>query len=324
MPEHPPRHAARWISWIFGAAVLAVVIGAALHFSEERELIRLAERAEPAWLLVALVLQVGTYLAEGEVWQRVARAARAAIPRKLTAELALAKLFVDQALPSGGVSGTLVVARSLEQHGMPHRAVTAGVVVDSASYHASYVVCLGVALFLSFVHHEANRLVEFAAAGFALFALGVTTAVLTLSGPAAGALRKKLGRLRPLAAALGFLEDADPRLAKNPSLLAQACGCQLAIFCLDAATVWVLIKASGGSATLPGVFTSFMISTLFRTVGILPGGLGTFEATSVLTLKLIGVELPVALSATLLFRGLSFWLPLAPGLWLSRRAVSRG
>jgi P-type Mg2+ transporter len=55
-----------------------------------------------------------------------------------------------------------------------------------------------------------------------------------------------------------------------------------------------------------------------RFVGIVPGGLGIFEAASVLTLRLIGVELSVALSATLLFRGLSFWLPLVPGFWFSR------
>jgi hypothetical protein len=44
------------------------------------------------------------------------------------------------------------------------------------------------------------------------------------------------------------------------------------------------------------------------------GGLGAFEAASVLTLKVAGVSL----AATLLFRGLSFWLPMVPGLVFSR------
>ena len=30
-----------------------------------------------------------------------------------------------------------------------------------------------------------------------------------------------------------------------------------------------------------------------------------------------------ALAATLLFRGLSFWLPMVPGLWLTRREIGR-
>lgn len=52
----------------------------------------------------------------------------------------------------------------------------------------------------------------------------------------------------------------------------------------------------------------------------LPGGMGIFEAASVVTLKLVGVSVPVALVATLFFRGLSFWLPMVPGLIFSRGA----
>jgi Mg2+-importing ATPase len=62
--------------------------------------------------------------------------------------------------------------------------------------------------------------------------------------------------------------------------------------------------------SLAGVFASFMVSTLLRTISIVPGGLGIFEAASVMTLKLAGVSVPVALAATLLFRGLSVWLPM--------------
>lgn len=48
----------------------------------------------------------------------------------------------------------------------------------------------------------------------------------------------------------------------------------------------------------------------------------TFEATSVLMLRMVGIDVAVALSATLLFRGLSFWLPMLPGYWCSRRVLA--
>jgi Mg2+-importing ATPase len=97
------------------------------------------------------------------------------------------------------------------------------------------------------------------------------------------------------------------------------CLLQLVITALDAATVWVSIQALGWGASAPAVFGSFMISQLAGTVGLLPGGLGAFEVSSVLTLGLNAVPLPVALSATLLFRGVSFWLPMIPGAWYARR-----
>ena len=93
------------------------------------------------------------------------------------------------------------------------------------------------------------------------------------------------------------------------------------IFLLDAATIWVAARALGVTASVGGVFSSFMVSNLFRTIGIIPGGLGTFETASVMSLKSIGLPLSVGLSATLLFRGLSFWLPMIPGLICSRRLL---
>jgi Mg2+-importing ATPase len=67
-----------------------------------------------------------------------------------------------------------------------------------------------------------------------------------------------------------------------------------------------------------------MIASLVRTVGVIPGGLGTFEATSVVALALTGSTVAEALAATLLFRGLSFWLPMLPGFLISRRELRTG
>jgi uncharacterized protein (TIRG00374 family) len=87
---------------------------------------------------------------------------------------------------------------------------------------------------------------------------------------------------------------------------------------LDAATVWVLIRSLGAYAQPGAAYASFMFSSLLRSIGLVPGGLGTFEAMSVFSLKLAGVSVTAALAATFLFRGLSFWLPMLPGLWLYR------
>jgi hypothetical protein len=59
-------------------------------------------------------------------------------------------------------------------------------------------------------------------------------------------------------------------------------------------------------------------------LGVLPGGLGSFEAASVITIHAIDVPTAVALSATLIFRGLSFWLPMLPGSPRPRRPDDRG
>jgi Mg2+-importing ATPase len=297
--------------------MLAAVIIAALHFSEERELVRIAERAEPWWLAIAIVLQAGTYFAQGETWRVVTRSVGVVVPWTVAFKLSLAKLFIDQALPSAGISGTIVLARALEQRRVSRPVVMAVVVVDSVSYYAAYVLTLALALLITVAGGYANPLTIVAAIFFMVFSVVLTTAALVLSGrKSAGP--KWLGHIPLLRNVLSLLGEADPTLARSLPLILRSGLFQLAIVLLDAATVWILIRSLGEVASPTGVFASFMVSTLLRTIGIVPGGLGVFEAASVVTLKLAGVSVPVALAATLLFRGLSFWLPMVPGLAFSR------
>ena len=300
-----------------GLAALAAVILAAVHSSEEREFAALAERAQPWWLALAVGLQAGTYVAQGDIWRCVARKGGASVSRGLAYRLSLAKLFLDQALPSAGISGTVVVARTLEQRGVPREVVMAAVVVNTVSYYAAFLLSLALALVLSTVRGHAAVILVAVSALFALFGLAMITTGLALAGR--GTVGPDwLGRIPPLRRLLDRLGEAEPHLAHNVRLNLRSTLDQLAIILLDAATVWVLIRSLGETASPSGVYASFMLSTLLRTIGIIPGGLGTYEAASVVTLKLAGVPVAVALSATLLFRGLSFWLPMLPGLAFSR------
>jgi Mg2+-importing ATPase len=313
---------ARWFTWLFGLAVLGVVVLAAMHFSEGRQFVAHARHVQPRWILVAILLQAATYLGQGQIWRIVTRAGNVAVSIATAYRLSVARLFIDQALPSAGLSGTIVMVKSLEQQGIPMPVVMAGVVIDTASCYATYVIGLLAALVVSLAQHQATRLVLLVAIPFVPFALALTLGFIRLAGRPAGPLARRLSRFRFLRRGLLLLEQADPRLSRSRGLFARACVYQLAVIVLDAATVWVLILGLGVTSSVGGVFVSFMISTLTRLVGIAPGGLGTYEATSVLTLSMVGVSVPIALSATLLFRGMSFWLPLVPGLWFSRRYMA--
>jgi Mg2+-importing ATPase len=314
---------ARWLTWLLGGAIVAAVVVAAFHVSEGRAFLRLAARARPWWLVVAVLAQAATYFFQGGIWRIVVRAGGASLTVRTAYELTVARLFMDQALPSAGLSGTVLTAKALELRGVPRRVVMAGVAVDTASCYVTYAVGLVVALVITLFHHQANHMVMVVSGAFLPFAIALSAGFLALSGRPPGRLARRLERLRPLARGLAWLAAADPRLARSPSLLARACARQAIVLLLDVATVWALIAALGARAAPAGVFASYMISTMFRLVGVMPGGLGAFEASSTLTLRMVGVDLPVALSATLLYRGLSFWLPFAPGIWLSRRFGAR-
>lgn len=173
-----------WLAWVLGAAVLTAVVIAALHWSEEQEFARLVKQAKPGWLAVALVLQAATYLAQAEVFRGVPLRAGLSLSRTWLYQLSLTKLFVDRALPSAGLSSTVIVAKALQEQGV--------------------------------ARHTAA---------------------------------------------------ADATLVRNPRLFGTATVWQVAIFVLDAATMWVCIRSLGTSAPADAVFASFMVSSLVRTRG---------------------------------------------------------
>jgi Mg2+-importing ATPase len=310
-----------WISWILGAAVLAAVIMAALHVSDGRILLHLVERASAPWLLVAILLQVATYFAQGAIWRRVGAAAGHPISLRSALEISLAKQFADQALPSGGVGSSILVAQALERRQMPAAVVRAAVLLNIASYYLAYVAAIPVVFVILARTGHLRMAILLPGTLFIALAGGLTAAALVLAGRHDSRAGRLLDRVPLVHRAFEFVAGAQASLVRKPSILLAAIGLQVSIILLDAATVWSLIAALGVTAPVGGVFASFLVASFFRIVGIVPGGLGTFEASSVLTLRMAGVELPVALSATLLFRGLSFWFPMLPGYWSSRRAT---
>ena len=144
--DRKKKAGARWISWLFGLAILVAVALFVAYRSEEQEFARLVAHAQPPWLLLGLLLQLGTYIADARIWQQII--VRAGISRPLWSymSLSLAKLFMDQVVPSGGISGTLLVVRALDRRGIPRGTSMAAIVVDLMSYYAAYVVALVIAL----------------------------------------------------------------------------------------------------------------------------------------------------------------------------------
>ena len=305
--------------WLFGLALVVTVIVVATNLSEGREFVALARNIAPAWLALGVVLQLGTYVADARSWQRVLRRAGELGPLRGFLSLGLAKLFVDQAVPSGGISGSLVVVRGLERRGVPRSTCMAAVVVDLYAYYASYVFALILAFAELATRDELGAPMLVTAAAFGMMALSVVGFLTALTTPARRFLPSRLLRLRWIAPFVSAVADADPRLVRRGDLISISFGHQLVIFLLDAATVWAMLRGIGVSLHPVPVFASFMLSSLARSLGVLPGGIGTFEAASVATLRIVGAPLAGALTATLLFRGLSFWIPLVPGMLMARR-----
>lgn len=321
LPDTQASPRLTWAAWLVGVAGCAALIIGTTHLSEERELLSLLEEAHPWWLLAAAGLQAGTYGMQGMVWRAVAAAGapgKAPLPLSQALRLSLAVLFVNQALPSAGVSGIAITRAGLQRVGLPPPTVAAVVLVDVGMRYATYGLCLGVAVLLALVSGAVPGWILLFATIFMLITAAVGVFMIALPTDHLDWLERFVLRFERSARVVHWLLMAERDLCARPALLIRAGLLHTAIFLMDAGTLWCGAQALGAAVAPQAVFVAFMISTLFRTLGFMPGGLGTFEAASVWMLRLMGMPWAAGLSTTLLFRGLSFWLPMLPGFFFSR------
>ncbi|SED10413.1 hypothetical protein SAMN02787142_2563 [Burkholderia sp. WP9] len=307
--------------WIVGLTGCIAVVLVVLHLGSLQKMAELIRSARPGWMLVALALQCGTYVSAAFVWREALREAGHPLSLRTLTPLGIAKVFTDQVLPSGGISGTMLVVRGLSGRHVPGGIAMAAMLVGMVSYDIAYLLVVLASASMLWLQHRLNMALI---AGVAIFV------VITVAVPAAVLGLKQWGQRAPIAwlskwlgvtTLLRQLTDAPTLLLHNPRLLLRTVGLQLAIFVFDALTLWLAFHAIGEVPPFWVVFVSFIIASMVATIGPIPVGLGTFEATSVGMLSLLGVSVEAALAATLLLRALTFWLPMLPGIWLARREI---
>jgi uncharacterized protein (TIRG00374 family) len=327
--------------WIVGLVGFLAVILVVLHFGSLQKMAELVRSARPGWLLVALAVQSATYISAAFVWREALHRAGHPLPLRTLVPLGIAKVFTDQVLPSGGISGTILVV-----HGLTGRLVPAAIAMNSptitpscggtqsnrrlaamlvglVSYDIAYLIVVLASGSVLWFQHRMNVALIAGVAIFVVVTVAVPAAVLGLKQWGTRAPIAWLSRWLGVTTLLQELTDAPTRLLRSPRLLMQTVGLQLAIFVFDALTLWLAFNAIGEVPPLWVVFVSFIIASMVATIGPIPVGLGTFEATSVGMLSLLGVSVEAALAGTLLLRGLTFWLPMLPGVWLARREIQR-
>ncbi len=94
------------------------------------------------------------------------------------------------------------------------------------------------------------------------------------------------------------MEATPSRVLGDLVLIVRVVAWEAAVFALDAFTLFVMLRAVGSPTGFAPAFACFLIASVFATLMVVPGGLGTFEGASVAMLHLFGVPLAAALAAT--------------------------
>jgi len=310
-----------WRSWFFGLILAAALLGAVLHWGEIERFADLVRNAEPRWLGLAILFQLSTYASVAGGWSAVLRSAGTprSMPRLM--RIAVSKLFADQALPSAGMGGNVLLVDQLRAIGVPRGTAVAALLLSMIGFYAAYALFALAMLVLLWLHDQATPLMAGLVTLFLAVAIAIPSLALWLRNRGSEPLPPRIEKIRFIRSLLETVAEAPGELLRDRALLVRVTACSALIFLADAATLLACLHALGQAAAFSTAFIALIMASIVVTLGPIPLGLGSFEATSTATLRLLGVPFEEAFAATMLLRVLTLWLPLLPGMLLMRGAI---
>ncbi len=266
--------------------------------------------------------QLATYAGVAIVWSRVLT--RVGYPLRLSTlyPLAIAKLFADQAVPSGGVSGAAFFFHALGRRAVPNRIAFSVFVFATTAFFVAFLSAAMISFAALAFAGGATPALSASVAAFAaviLFLLVCVFAIFVLGFKAPSWVTSH----RRYEDFSRWIATATRQISAHRRLFLEATIIQLAVRFIDGLTLYLAFMAIGYPAPFAACFVAVAMASVAATVAPMPMGLGTFEAGMIATLSVFGVSVENALTATLVFRGLSLWLPLAPGFFIIQREILR-
>lgn len=315
------RSLSGWRSWLLAALLIGGLVVAVLHWADVKAFGQLVTQAKPLWLALALGLQLATYIGLAAQWWLVLRKGRTPEEGGDLLRLTFAKHFADQVVPTAGLSGNVLVVDRLVSLGVPRHNAVAALLLQVIAYYVSYALGALWVLVVLWWKSRSSVLLTGAVLVFLVIAIGIPWLTLWLHRRGQEHLPRWVGRWSKAQSFFKLVGEAPRKLVRDPQLIGWLTLLNGAVFLADAATMQACVLALGVNAPLSAGYVAFMFASIAVILGPIPMGLGSFEAVSIAMLRLFGVPFEAALSATLLFRGFTLWLPLIPGGLLLRNEL---
>jgi uncharacterized membrane protein YbhN (UPF0104 family) len=294
------------------------------------------EDGSPWWLALGLVfglVMFGGYVA---MFRGIfIRAGAARIGWRASYQITMAGLAASRIFAAGGAGGLVVTAWALRRAGMARRLVAdktlTFLILTYMPYMAALILC-GFGLRLGIFNGEAPFGLTVVPAVFAIVAtaIGVATALvptdlhrrvegLDQRAGVVGTVIQKAAHA-PAAASAG-MRDALHHLRHPDPALAGA----VVFWAGQVAVLWAAFRAFGDAPPLAVLTQAFFVGMLGNLLPM-PGGVGGVEGGMTAALAGFGVDTGQAFVAVLMFRAVTFWLPMVPGVvayFQLRRTVER-
>ncbi|ULQ56240.1 flippase-like domain-containing protein [Flavihumibacter rivuli] len=314
-------HKRYWLwSFLLFVAVFAFVL---YYFAEIKKEFVLLEKINPGWLFLALVGQLLTYCFTALIYLVLLRCYKEQQLPGLwqLVKASIVSLFFNQTVPSAGISGNAYFFRFLSGYKMSTQHIMSLIITELVIFYAAMelllLLLLAGSLYLSGTPHVFKVVLIAGMLIYLLFGVAIGFAG---RNNWIGRLFKRFASKHRLADQLSTSElQLGAFLRQHQRSVLKALLIQLLVVAADGFTLYALFVGLGISLSVFHIVICLVATKIVSVLPFLPGGLILYESSMTYFFVTLGVPLASAVIITLVYRLLSFWIPIPLGFVFNKR-----
>lgn len=343
MSSRASRVSKKLLSWsniVFFILCCIVMYVLVRNIAEIKTIKSLFRQVDPWWMTAALVAQALTYVATAALYHVLLDKVKdkTTISMWHMFKMSIVIVFINQVVPSGGLGGNGFLFNELSKNDVPSKKAFFAIIMECLCLYVAMTVLLIVVPAWYLIHFHTLPHLFFIAIiyGFAFYAVLAVVMTIVSRKETAEYLIKKLSRFRFIRHYLdevtfspqGTFTEYGAKgpwgiFKKYPKEIIGVVAGHLTVFLADAFTIFALSKGLELHLSVIVILLGLLLSNIIAALPISPGALLLFEGAMTFFYTAMGVPFQAALVITLLYRVLSFWLPVIIGLLLYKQVQTK-
>ncbi|WP_143306457.1 lysylphosphatidylglycerol synthase transmembrane domain-containing protein [Chitinophaga vietnamensis] len=318
--------------WVWSLVFLVFAVVLIVHyFPDIKKEVLLLGKVNGYWLAMAICSQLLTYLFAALVYRLLMKSfpLQRYPPLWEMMKASLISLFFNQAVPSGGISGNTFIFRFLKRFKMHAADRISLIAIELVCYYCALEILIISSLFICiFVYKTPQLFKGVLTGGILIFLLLGALIIFASRKKFIVHLFKKIKQIKFIGKHLSFdFPKSGGReftfLKTHRRKVMVSVLFQLLMVTADSFTVYALFRGTGISAAPFVVILAFISTRIISILPVSPGSLVLYESSMVFFFVHLGMPAGASVVVTLLYRLLSFWLPMPIGFVLYRREMRR-
>lgn len=281
--------------------------------------IQLLRTIQRGWIFALLVAALSLHALLAWALASVVRVTGSTVPYPDAFITRAEREMIATMMPMGGLASWLVLVQRFGRYGVT--AATAGLatLLYSVVGHLSFILVV-IPTVIWFALSQGSQPVVWI--GLAVVIASVAVVITLVVALLRGVTFPPTIEQR-LPAAIHDARDQIKQMTVRPTQLLPPLLISLGADLAGAAGVWVALHAVGEPSSVMVALAAYVVGTLMLLAAPVFQGVGFVEASMTVTMQQMGVPLEQALAATLLYRVVDIWLPVALGAAIQFRSSPR-